>query len=296
MVPEGSIPTPTQGNYYHNLLACLGYPADAPPVADLLRRYHGLDGTWLVASPIHWQATHNDAMIVACDEALDLSDEESRAWFAVWAECLQLESIQLHYHDAYTWLIQPSEPQPIHALPVHALLQQPMMAHLKALDTTVPDPSIVVPAKAGNHPSSSIDANLSMDPRLRGDDKFKTLFWSRVLTENQMLFSAHPLNQARKNRYSVNGVWIWGGGHLKTPVSRPIVSADDASCKLASLLSTEVKHYVPKQDYPKDTIFLLGEDHSPSKKKSVRYYWNNLAYIHKPSGWITRFWRSLIER
>ena len=176
----------------------------APPGVDFLRSYHGLDGTWLVASPIYWQATHNDAMIVACDEALDLSDEESRAWFAVWAECLQLENIQLYYHDAYTWLIKPSALQPINALPVHALLQQPMMAHLKALD--------------------------------------KTLFWSRILTENQMLFSAHPLNHARKDRYPINGVWIWG------------------------------------------------------ENKTVRHYWNKLAYLNKASGWITRFWRLLIER
>lgn len=110
-------------------------------------------------------------MIVACDQALELSDEESRQWFNAWAECLPSDVFKLHYHDAYTWLIQANEAPPIHALPVHALLHLPMMEHLKALDPT--------------------------------------LFWSRVLTENQMLFSSHALNDARKDRYPINGVWIW---------------------------------------------------------------------------------------
>lgn len=143
------------------------------------------EGDWLVASPIYWQASHNDAMIVASGEALDLSEEESRCWFDAWALSLPADAFQLHYHDAYTWLIQAREAPPIHALPVQALLQQPMMSHLKALDAT--------------------------------------LFWSRVLTENQMLFSAHALNQAREGRYPINGVWIWARGPLKAPVFRTIV-------------------------------------------------------------------------
>ncbi len=244
IAPEGGLPIPTPSNDYHHVLTSLGYPADAPPVADWLRRYHGLDGTWYVVSPIHWQATHNDAMIVACDQALDWSDEESRAFFAIWAECLQSEAIQLHYHDAYTWLIQPSEPKPIHALAVHALLQQPMMAHLKALDAT--------------------------------------LFWQRLLTENQMLFSAHALNHARKDRYPVNGVWIWGAGHLSTPVSRPIVCGDEASCALASVLSTQIQRYAPQQAYSKQAIFLSVKEEPLNSKRAQNH-------------WLVRLWRSLIE-
>ncbi|HBI21160.1 MAG TPA: hypothetical protein DDY37_00995 [Legionella sp.] len=254
--PEGSVPIPAQGNYYHHLLACLGYPVDAPPVADLLRRYHGLDGTWLVASPIHWQATHNDAMIVACNASLDLSDEESRHWFDAWAAYLPPDEFNLHYHDAYTWLIQPMKPHPMHALPVHTLLHQPMMQHLKALDTS--------------------------------------LFWSSLLTENQMLFSSHPLNDARKDAYPINGVWIWGAGQLAAPVSRPIVCGDEASCHLARVVSTHVRLYALSQAYSKNTIVLSVTD-EPFKNHTARRYWNNLAYMNKASCRFIRFWRSLIE-
>ncbi len=138
--------------------------------------YHKLDGHWLIASPIHWQATHNDAMIIACNETLDLPDAESRLWFSALAEFLVHDKVQLHYHDAYTWLIQFEESPPINARPVHMLLQQPMMQQLQALDAT--------------------------------------LFWSRFLTENQMFFSEHSLNKARAGRYPINGVWIWDDGDL----------------------------------------------------------------------------------
>ena len=140
--------------------------------ADALRRLHGLEGDWLIVSPIYWEATHNDAMIMACGEMLDLSDEESRQWFAALAKFLVNDKVTLHYHDANTWLIQFDECPPINAKPVHSLLQQSMMQQLAALDPT--------------------------------------LFWSRFLTENQMFFSEHPLNKARTGRYPVNGVWIWG--------------------------------------------------------------------------------------
>ena len=175
-------------NYYHNILNCLGYPPNHPPVADLLRRYHKLEGQWLVASPIYWQATHNDAMIMACDDALDLLDDESRRWFVALSKFLVHDKVKLHYHDAYTWLIQFKESPPINTIPVHMLLQQSMMQQLQTLDST--------------------------------------LFWSRFITENQMFFSEHALNKARAGRYPINGVWIWGGGDLKARVTRTMVCGD----------------------------------------------------------------------
>ncbi len=143
---------------------------------------HRLDGDWLVISPIYWQATHNDAMIMAYGEALDLPDDESRRWFAALADFLKDDNVTLHYQDAHTWLIQFAQCPPIHSKPVHMLLQQPLMQHLKTLDPT--------------------------------------LFWSRFITENQMFFSEHPLNKARIGRYPINGVWVWDKvAHVSRPKS-----------------------------------------------------------------------------
>jgi len=255
LAPTGSHAEPSYGNYYQNILTCLGYSADNPPVADLLRRYHQLEGQWLIVSPIHWQATHNDAMIMACDDALNLPDKESRRWFKALADFLVHDNVTLHYHDAYTWLIQFEEPVSINARPVHMLLQQPMMQQLQALDST--------------------------------------LFWSKFLTENQMFFSEHSLNKTRVGRYPINGVWIWGGGDLKAQSSKPMVCSDEATHDLACLLSTRVSRYEPNQKSPKDAVLLFSDfDEKQAfqfEKNTVRWYWNNVAYITKPKSWFARW-------
>ena len=56
--------------------------------------------------------------------------------------------------------------------------------------------------------------------------------WRRLMTELQMLWHAHPVNEARLARGAapVNGVWFWGGGPVPdAPVSgaRPLVLARD---------------------------------------------------------------------
>jgi hypothetical protein len=241
------------GHYYQNILTCLDYPEDCPPVADLLRRYHTLEGQWLIASPVHWQATHNDAMIMACDEALNLSDDESRQWFSALSEFLCHDRIKLHYHDAYTWLIQFENPPPIHAKPVNLLLQKSMMLHLKALDVT--------------------------------------LFWSRFITESQMFLSGHALNKSRD--FPINGVWIWGEGRLKTRSSRAIVCGDEEGYALAELLSTRVSFYKPGEKTPRNALVLLPNLNAQQaawfEKNRVHWYWNNIQYITKPKSWFIRW-------
>lgn len=159
-------------------LTKMGYHQDSLPAGDVLRRLHHLEGKWFVVSPIHWQATHNDAMIVACGEDLNLSEAHSRQWFTVLADFLKDDEITLYYHDATTWLIQKKTAPSLNAKPAFLLLQQSLMPHLKALDATG--------------------------------------FWSRLITEVQMLFSQYPV----KGEYPVNGIWIWGDGSLKPPVDK----------------------------------------------------------------------------
>ena len=261
-VPEGYTTTQTHGNFYHNILACLAYPIDAPPVADLLRRYHGLEGEWLIASPIHWQATHNDAMIVASGYELKLSTEESRVWCAELAEFSAFVDIKLHYHDANTWLLQRDGKPEITARPVHTLHHQSMMPELKKLD--------------------------------------ETLFWQRYITENQMFFSEHPLNKARKESYSINGLWLWGGGNLHERGHKTLVCANEGLEKLATQLSTNVSSYQSTRAISTDSILLFDtlNEHERAalqtqlQKNTVHWYWNNVAYTSKPKSW----WSRLLER
>ena len=257
--PENTVPIPTHGNFYHNLLACLDYPIDAPPVADLLRTYHGLEGEWLVVSPIHWQATHNDAMIVASGEALELSEYESRIWFAELAEFVALYNINLYYHSPHIWLLQCDGKPLITAKPVHTLHHQSMMPELKNLD--------------------------------------ETLFWQSFLTENQMFFNAHPLNKASIKTYPINGLWLWGAGKLHEPGDVPLICSDDSLLELARLLSVKVSIYQAVSSIAKNSVLLFNKldelDYQALKlrlqKNVVRWFWSNVAYCSKPRSWWSRF-------
>lgn len=260
--PENSTVIPTQGNFYHNILSCLGYPNNAPPVADLLRKYHHLEGEWLVASPIHWQATHNDAMIIASGSQLELSEQDSQCWFEAFKEFVAPENVRLHYHDAQMWLIQSDDKPQITAKPAYFLQHQSMMPELEALD--------------------------------------KTLFWQRFITENQMFFSSHSLNKSRTGLYPINGVWLWGGGKLAPKMQTQMISNDHDLLELASLLSTNVNETHALSGAEKNSLVLCADLNQHThhalqeqlQKNTVSWYWNNLAYQSKPKSWISR----LMER
>lgn len=127
----------TQGNALLNFLTSLGYKEPALPLADLLKHLHQLKGKWVIVSPIHWEATHNDASIVACGEQLALDEQYSRRLFSLYAAFLAEEGIALHYHDPFTWLLCCDNKPSLHAKPVYQMLNQSLMPELAQLDTTL---------------------------------------------------------------------------------------------------------------------------------------------------------------
>ena len=261
LVPTGSQVMLNQGHFYQHLLACLGYPLEAPPVADLLRRYHGLSGEWLVVSPIHWVATHNDAMIDASGETLQLTEKDSRAFFAALTEFVAQDNMKTHYHDAHHWLIQSEHHPTIHAKPVNMLSHHSLMPEIQSLDTT--------------------------------------FFWQRFITENQMFFSQHGLNRERIDSCQINGVWVWGSGALNTSQDREII-ADELMLPWAAYLSTQVRRYEVPLQYSHPNAVLLFNEMNPTtlsklehqlKRNTTCWYWNNETYVTKPKYWLTRLWR-----
>ena len=127
---KDALPIPNYGCFYHNILSCLGYDASKPPVADLLRQFHGLDGSWVIASPIHWQATHNDVMLTAVGENLHVSEHEGALWFEALVDLVLPLNMRCFKHNAYTWLIQLTDAYLApNAAPVHTLSHQSMITH-----------------------------------------------------------------------------------------------------------------------------------------------------------------------
>lgn len=155
-LPLGVTRLASQGDSLLNLMHCLDFPVEKPPLADFLRQSHHLDGQWLILEPIHWQATHNDALILASGAELALTEETARALFEEVATFLAKDDFQLHYHNAYRWLLKSDGRPALNSLPTAVVRQQSMMAVLKTLDPS--------------------------------------LYWQRLLTELQMLLSTHQVN------------------------------------------------------------------------------------------------------
>ena len=158
VVPESSKRLPSHGNAWFNLLACLGYAPENLPLGGFLARYHQLDGHWLAVTPVHWEASHNNAAICAIGDELDADDESCRALFADVAAFMQEQDVRLHYHDRQIWLMNIDNKPAINSESVWAMRNRPMMDALQAMDSS--------------------------------------LYWSSMMTEMQMYLSAHacPFN------------------------------------------------------------------------------------------------------
>lgn len=255
-IPEGSTPLAAQQDYLLNLLMITGHDPDNLPLGDLLRSCHNLEGEWLVASPVYWEATHNDAMIVGLGNDLQLSDKESRAWFAETARFLQ-EDAELFYHDAHTWLMRKTTQPPLHSPPAAKMHNVSMMPALQAMDSG--------------------------------------FYWQRLLTELQMFLSAHPLNQQRTDKCPINGLWISGGGHVNFNADKPVFTDDSSLLKTFPqqfhALDQNFKPHKNSIVLIRDPEHM---PQFPANL-TTDWFWNNTAWkIPKTPIW-TRLWRYLIH-
>jgi len=245
----------SQGDFYLNVLVNLGFPPTYPPLADLLMRFKQLEGEWLIVSPIHWQATHNDAMIVSFGTDLCLSDAKARIWFAEISQFLQQDGMTLIYHNPYMWLVRVDGKPSIHSPSVTSMHHQSMMPALAAMDST--------------------------------------LYWQRLNTELQMFMSSHPLNSAKDNHFAMNGVWFWGGGNLDEITPKPWMSDDPlllshlnngVPLDLQAPLKNGQQTIIISNFNPE----LLPILQALNKKQAINWYWNNLAYHTKRRRWWQR--------
>ena len=111
-------------------------------------------GAWLNVSPVHWEATHNNAMMVAAGVGLELSDIASKKLYDAFAAFLAEDNMQLHYCNANTWLLLCEHQEPPKTEGLDKALQCSMHALLATLKSTP--------------------------------------FWLHFLTESQMFLSGQP--------------------------------------------------------------------------------------------------------
>jgi len=251
LAPPDSQLLATEGHHLLNFLRCAGYDANYLPIADLLRQYHQLEGEWLVMMPVHWQATHNDAMIIAFGNELALSEEESRALFNQISTFLQEDGLDLYYHDANTWLVNLKDKPSITSKPVWQMQNQSMMSVLATMD--------------------------------------KSLYWQRLLTELQMLLNADTTKE-QSLRLPVNGVWFFGNGTFSWPVNRDIMTDDEQllthfspALKPLDFDKPIANNAILLINYP-EKINIDWLETTLSKQK-VSWFWNNIAYSTAKKSW-----------
>ena len=253
-------PLNSQHDFYLNGLIGLGQDPVYTPLADLLRRQHQLDdGDWMLISPMHWEVTHNDAMIVGFADDLGLNDRLARIWFAEMSQFLSQDGFTLVYHDTHHWLMKAPPSNKIPQLKSPNLCQmnhQSLMPVLEALDPT--------------------------------------LYWQRLFTELQMFLSTHPLNASKQQHLSINGMWCWGSGLVNIETTRPVMT-DDPLFQL--LLSETITINFDVKQWDPDTLILLGywqDEYQVSlaqstRKQTVNWFWNDVAYQTVKQPWYRQF-------
>ncbi len=238
-----------------NFLVGLGYDPLDPPLGDLLRRYHGLEGNWLIVSPMHWQATHNDAHMVAMGKDLQWTEDESKQAYQSFAKFLAADGMMLHYHNPEWWLLRVDNKPILKAKPVHQLLNKSFMPELQSLDPT--------------------------------------LYWQKFITESQMFFATLSQQTLLNGVWLWGGAQLKKQSLALCADNSFYPLAQKSLAKVKRYEpSLCLKNY---QLLLLENLDTLSESHKKElNKMTVTWYWNNTAYATYPN-YLIRLWRNLIH-
>ncbi len=157
------------------------------PIAAVTRLADGAQadgGWWWRADPVHF---HSDlhGVILMDARALAIEATEARALVAAFNQTFQADGLQLEALRPDRWYLRLAAAPEVRTQPLAA-------ATGRDIRNLLPDG----PAKGR---------------------------WHRLLTEAQMLFHSHPVNQRReeRNQLLINGLWLWGGGIGPTAARPP---------------------------------------------------------------------------
>lgn len=254
-VPEFAENMLTQSDTVLNVLACLGYDPMNPPAAELLKQLHHLEGKWVVLSPIHWEATHNDALIMASGKQLGLTDQQLQQYFEQYASYLAEEKLELVYHAPDVWLMRLTELPGPYSKPVHHVLQHSLMPELDQMD--------------------------------------EHMVWQKLITESQMFFAAQETHTllngiwpwGAADGFEKKSMTICADEHFidLAQICSHHVLPYSPSVELSSVSILLIN----------ELTSLSSAHQEELKKHSTTWYWNNLAYTQSQLSWFARLWRTL---
>ena len=222
------------------LCELFGLPASAadPPVAALTRLVDGGEinegGWWLRADPVHLRADMRTVFLVDA-RALAIEPDEAGALVAVFNQTFFEDGLRLIAPRPDRWYLRlPADP---------GITTRPLFDAV----------------------GRDINSLLPQGPAGRR--------WHTLLTEIQMLFHQHPVNQAREahNRPPINSVWFWGGGECPAAARSPAAGlyADDPLTRgLARLAGATVS---PAPEYAEDWMDAATEPDSLVALETIRH-------------------------
>jgi hypothetical protein len=189
------------------LAHALGLAADpaaspAAPFAPAVMRGHGLApdaGHWFIFHPVH--VVVGTHLMMPDLRGLRIADAESRALFEAARPLFTELGKELAYGDAATWFLRADD--------------------WAGLSTASPD------AATGDN----------LHPWLPAGGAARD--FRRLLNEVQMLWHAHPVNEAR--RQPVNSFWLWAGGPATQPRPETALATSAAPAWLDALAAPALR-------------------------------------------------------
>lgn len=159
---------------------------DSPPVAALTRLADGGnpdDHWWLRADPVHLQADLHRVRLTEA-RSLVITPDQAHALGTSFNETFATDGLRLETPHPQRWYLRVNRPPALETTPLPAVIGRNITPFLP-----------------------------------EGHDR---RYWRTLLTECQMLFHEHPVNQAREQTglAPINGIWLWGGGKVPT-MTRP---------------------------------------------------------------------------
>ena len=147
-------------------------------VAALLAKSHELSGEWVIVSPVHWEAGHQDAVMTSRESA---TREQFDAFQAFVAEV----GMELYYHDAETWLLNAKTVSLPDMPPLETVLNismRPLLENLRKQPDWLrflTEAQMFLSAYQMAHPDKTVINGVWLWGAIPDDVSQKITFWSR---------------------------------------------------------------------------------------------------------------------
>lgn len=245
--------------FFQNIIDISGLSASGAAVP-LVAKYYGLQGRWIALTPMYWEASHNDSIMTAFGETLDLDEATAQMYFKQCTAFLADDGEAFFYHSPSLWLMKVNKKPLLNSPAPHKVMHTSLMPIIEQWDSS--------------------------------------LYWTRLFTEIQMLFASCQFNHVNGSRVAMNGLWFWGDGVLNTS-ERRVLSNDDTLLECLSPYCETRRFQLDNYFFKENDIlafhsaekWLGSELRSALAGNDYHCYYNNASKAIKAQPWHKRLWR-----